>query len=40
MTGYGELGEDLDGDRILLKLIETQTVLNEIAARARTSPLA
>jgi CheY-like chemotaxis protein len=40
MTGYGELGENLEGDRILLKPVETQTVLNEIAARARTSPLA
>ena len=39
MTGYGEFGENLDGDRILLKPIETQTVLNEIAARVMTSPL-
>jgi CheY-like chemotaxis protein len=40
MTGYGELGENIDGDRILLKPIETQTVLNEIAAKVRASPLA
>jgi hypothetical protein len=37
MTGYDELGEDVDADRILLKPIETQSVLDEIAHRLRNT---
>lgn len=32
MTGYDEFGKDVDGDKILQKPIEIQTVLDEIAA--------
>jgi CheY-like chemotaxis protein len=37
MTGYDDLGKDVDGDRILLKPFEPQTVLDEIDARLRSA---
>jgi CheY-like chemotaxis protein len=37
MTGYDELGKDVDGDKILLKPLEPQTVLDEINASLRNA---